>query len=60
MKKSKEYMEGLEAAKCTSSDAPHNPYMLARPHPEDRLLAAEWYKGWEDGRKKIKPVRKKK
>ena len=44
MKKSKEYMEGLEAAKCTSSDSPYNPYMLARPHPEDRELAAEWYK----------------
>ena len=57
MKKSKEYMEGFNAAKSTSSKYPYNPYNIDRPHAEDFVFAAEWRKGWEDAKK---PVRKKK
>ena len=57
MKKTKEYLEGFNAAKSTSSKYPYNPYNIDRPHAEDFVFAAEWRKGWEDAKK---PVRRKK
>ena len=52
MTKSKQYMEGFNAAQNTSSIYPYNPYNIDRPHAEDFVFAADWRQGWEDGRKK--------
>jgi hypothetical protein len=56
--KSEQYIEGFNAGKNPAFKTPVNPYLIARPHKEDRVSAIEWLDGWNAARKKVTKTRK--